>query len=160
MFVFVWHCITCLKHIVKYIWLNHYTKQQKSIFWSLMTIEGRPHLIAILRDLLVSAPSIYILLNKFSIIYKSIEHQESTICCEHESYRSCSYDTICNYFSLSLHCGTEWEDMLCTIFHMQGTQHEYTEGLKCGDSKGHYINIWWNKVKTKILITSRSSIDW
>ncbi len=30
----------------------------------------------------------------------------------------------------SLQCGIEWEDMLCTIFHItQSTQHEYTEGL-------------------------------
>ncbi len=31
---------------------------------------------------------------------------------------------------LKLQCGIEWEDMLCTIFHItQSTQHEYTEGL-------------------------------
>ncbi len=42
----------------------------------------------------------------------------------------------------SLHCGIEWEDMLCTTFHVtQGTQHEYTEGLKYGDNRGHYINL-------------------
>ena len=56
--------------------------------------------------------------------------------------------TICNYFSFTgipvelLQCGIAWEGMLCTILHFtQSTQHEYTEGLKHGDNKGHYKNV-------------------
>ena len=42
--------------------------------------------------------------------------------------------------------------MLCTTFHFtQSAQHEYTEGLKYGDNKGHYINVWWKRVKSKNL---------
>ena len=102
----------------------------------------------ILRDLLISVPLIYILLNKFSVVYINRKNiKKRLICCEYESYRSCSYDTLCNFFSftripVSLQCGTEWEDMLCTIFHFtQNTQHESTEGLRYGDSKGHYKNV-------------------
>ena len=43
--------------------------------------------------------------------------------------------------------------MLCTTFHItQRTQHEHTEGLKYGDNMGHYINVWWKKVKINFFL--------
>ena len=42
----------------------------------------------------------------------------------------------------SLHCGIEWENMLCynTPFYTKYPA-RYTEGLKYGDNKGHYITV-------------------
>ena len=33
---------------------------------------------------------------------------------------------------------------------MQSNQYKYTEDLKYGDNQGHFIILWWKKVKSKI----------
>ena len=33
---------------------------------------------------------------------------------------------------------------------MQSNQYEYTEDLKYGENQGHFINLWWKKMKGKI----------
>ena len=74
---------------------TYYRFQQKDVDRSQIQVLIK----AILQDLLRSAPSVHILLNKFSVVCINPQNIKNRHSCEYESYKSCYCDTICNYFS-------------------------------------------------------------